>query len=119
MSDYQPNPGDEVLLTIRATVGDDGDNGRLLYDLASAKELESRWMDASLLDVVSVEPAPVELPTLPGAVIRAECRGRYEGAELLVLPGRGHTWKRLHEDALVHSSVITRVVEVLFPGVEP
>lgn len=115
MSGYQPNPGDDVLLTIRATVGDDVVNGCLLYDLASAKELESRWMDASLLDVVSVEPAPIELPTAFGAVIRADIEDGAHGEVLQLLPL--NLWIDPDGQEFVPGR-ITCVVEVLFPGVE-
>lgn len=114
MSDYKPNPGDEVLLTVGATVDEDGDY-RVMIPVESGARASSMLFDRRSRAIVSVEPVPIELPTAFGAVIRVDIRDGASGEALSLccdgiwLDPSGEEWT---------DACFTRVVEVLFPGVE-
>lgn len=55
MSDYKPNPGDEVLLTVGATVDEDGDY-RVMIPVESGARASSMLFDRRSRAIVSVEP---------------------------------------------------------------
>lgn len=108
-TDYTPQPGDKVHVTLRATYCSSG------YDFENG----GRVSDISPL-IVSVVHAPLDLPSAFGAVIRAE-GVRFDGVVTLMLgdPGSSAPWRHL-DDALrwERNEDITRVVEIVHPGVE-
>lgn len=85
---YQPKPGDKVLLTVRAQVRADG-----VYVVRDDRE-RAVWTAASSSSyVVRVEPAPVELPTGWGARITATVNGKPNTRLTLVDPGDSQPWR--------------------------
>lgn len=73
MSDYKPNPGDEVLLTVGATVDEDGDY-RVMIPVESGARASSMLFDRRSRAIVSVEPVPqffralADVDTLDGVI---------------------------------------------------
>lgn len=108
MSDYEPNVGDMVLVTLRVTYMGG------YYDFpADGRPSVTFGEDAEA--IVSVEPPPIQLPTLPGAVIRGTVRSG--AVKILWHPNMRDLWIAEDGDEW-ETTEITRVVEVLFPGVE-
>lgn len=113
---YEPKPGDEVLVTIRLTVNRDGDfSTDLMY--ADAKRDSFLTVPNDRAIVVKVEPAPVDLPSTPFAVIRADLKGGTTD-EVLSLsdPMNALGWTD-SAGGWYSGDRITRVHEILFPGV--
>lgn len=108
---YFPEPGDTVNLTVRATfdgnayiVTDDRDEE--VFSTAPGSSYE-----------VAVEPAPVDLPSTPFAVIRADLKGGTTD-EVLSLSSPTHATGWTDSAGGWYSGDrITRVHEILFPGV--
>jgi hypothetical protein len=107
VSDYQPMAGEHVLVTVHAKVTAFGDY--------AVRGFMLRKDDPA---VVSVVPAPIELPTLPGAVIRGVVDGAEQTLSLTGHEASDSEWTVLGAGYHILGSSITRVVEVLFPGVE-
>lgn len=120
-TDYQPKPGDEVLLTVRATV-DDGGDYRLPCARHHAGPDAEVWLHRDNEDVIRVEPAPVKLPTDLGAVILAEVTDCSTPGRLMLVSGGpypedGYRWVHVDRpDDTYNASEITRVHAVLLPG---
>lgn len=124
MTDYQPKPGDEVLLTIRARVGTLAD-GTLSVDLSCGDTGElNDWVSMSNPRIVRIEPAPIPVPTALGAVILAETASSTLPGRLVLMSGGRYPedqprWMRVGRlDETYRASEITRVHAVLLPGEE-
>lgn len=85
MTDYTPKPGDEVWLTVRATVTNRGESYQVPEATLTHTDESAAWISSKNPDIVRVEPALRDLPTEYGALILAHIGGGSDAPVLLAL----------------------------------
>lgn len=121
MSNYRPCPGDEVLLTVRATVDEDGTEFEVSH--ANSAPPCMNFIPVGGSAVVKVERVPVSLPSRFAATIRAvvDMAGDEDPDPILLFRHTGQDvpapWQSAWGSRYTNRE-IRRVVEVVFPGVE-
>ena len=110
---YTPEPGDLVYLTVRATVTDAG-------NYRTAGRLGPYYIPVGAETIVRVEPAPTNLPTRFGAIIRASITGETDKPTRLVRFFLDHPRPWISQSTgICYSDARLTNVEVIFEGVEP